>query len=52
LFHAKAALRKSGKLKVFSKNLQHRPIRQLAAARKVSKIAQFEAKPNLSNNAA
>ena len=41
LFHAKAALRKSSNLKVFSRKLEYKPIRQLANSRKVAHVASF-----------
>src|SRR5882672_755895 len=46
LFHAKAALRKSRKLKVFSKKIQYKPIRQLTTPRPTGNVTLFESRNN------
>lgn len=46
LFHAKAALRKSRKLKVFSKTAHYKPIRQLATPRHSGNVTPFDSRNN------
>jgi len=46
LFHAKAALRKSRKLKLFSQKLQYKPIKPLMTARKPGVASSFQARNN------
>jgi len=46
LFHAKAALRKSRKLKMFSQKLQYKPIKPLMTARKPRVASSFQARNN------